>query len=66
MAKAETQTMGELISDLEMEIEIHSAVLAAAHSPSLPPEERLKVIEAGRSSWARIEAVKQEMERMAG
>ncbi len=66
MTKTETQTMGELVSDLEMEIEIHSAVLAAAHSPSLPPHERLRVIEAGRSSWERIEAVKREMERMTG
>lgn len=62
----DTDTLRDLLSDLEAALEDHSHALHTARRPALPIEERLAVVRASKASWERLEAAQKALERAAG
>ncbi|QIB36533.1 hypothetical protein [Ancylobacter pratisalsi] len=61
-----SDTLRDLLSDLEAALEDHSFALHTARRAALPLQERLAVVRASRASRERLEAAQQALERAAG
>ncbi|MBS7544863.1 hypothetical protein [Ancylobacter oerskovii] len=60
------QTINELLADFETALDVQAVALAKARRQAVTAEERLQLVRASRRSWERMQAVRRELDRLAG
>ncbi|MDQ0511122.1 hypothetical protein [Ancylobacter amanitiformis] len=60
------RSVRELLLEVDIELEDYSFAISRARNPALSPQERLKLIRASQATWARLEAARRELAKVAG